>query len=279
MLDKFAEELHEAREKSGVSLQQMALKTRIDIKYLEAIDKGDFAFLPEPYVKAFLKDFARLVGLDETRIIQKYEAAKKGKSLGEKTDHTPDENEGEKPVTPRKVHTYDATPPKPDGGSGTGFNRRILINGLIVIGIIIIIVVLFLNLINGSDDIVIAEKPIEEIIEDNRQRFEEPQQNAADQVQLSDSLNLTVLASDTSWVQIIYDDKNRDEFTLFPNSQKTIRAGNNFKITLGNSGAVKFRLNNQSVEFSGKAGSVSYVQINKDGLTRLLNPPVLKPDE
>ena len=81
MLEKIAEELHEARLKSGVTLQQMAVKTRVDIKFLEAIDKGDFNFLPEPYVKAFIKDFAKMVGLDETKIILKYDAAKKGKPL------------------------------------------------------------------------------------------------------------------------------------------------------------------------------------------------------
>ena len=52
MLEKLAEELHEARIKSGITLQQMAGKTRVDIKFLEAIDNGDFTFLAEPYVKA-----------------------------------------------------------------------------------------------------------------------------------------------------------------------------------------------------------------------------------
>ena len=47
MLDKYAEELREAREKKGITLQQMAAKTRIDIKFLEAIDNGNFSFLPE----------------------------------------------------------------------------------------------------------------------------------------------------------------------------------------------------------------------------------------
>jgi cytoskeletal protein RodZ len=278
MLDKFAEELHEAREKSGISLQQMAMKTRVDIKYLDAIDKGDFGFLPDPYVKAFLKDFARLVGLDENKIIQKYEAAKKGKSIGEQTDSGTEVIDN-KPSASKTVHTYDATPPKPAEGMGSNFNKNIVVNGLIVGGTIVFIFILYLVFIKDTDEIVIAEKPIEEIIEDNQQRFEEPQQSITEKTQASDSLNLTILSSDTSWVQIIFDGKSLGEFTLFPGSQKTIKAVNNFRITLGNSGAIKFQLNKQTLNYSGKDGSVAYVQITKDGLTNLKNPPALKKND
>jgi len=275
MLDKFAEELHEAREKSGISLQQMAMKTRVDIKFLEAIDKGDFTFLPEPYVKAFLKDYAKMVGLDENKIIQKYEAAKKGKQLEEKNEGEPEITE-KKTASYKKVQTYDATPPQPSVESGLKLKKNIVLNGLIVGGGILLVFILYLIFIKDSDEIVVAEKPIEEVIEDNQQRFEEPNQNITDNTQLSDSMTLTVLSSDTSWVQIIFDDKSQEEFTLFPNSQKSIKAENNFKITLGNSGVIKFQMNKQPLNYTGKEGSKAYIQINREGLTYLKNPPTLE---
>jgi len=276
MLDKFAEELHEAREKSGLSLQQMAMKTRVDIKFLEAIDKGDFAFLPEPYVKAFLKDYAKMVGLDENKTIQKYEAAKKGKQIEEKTESVSEITE--KKIEPRKkVQTYDATPPKTSTESSSD-NKNLVFYGLIAGGAILVII--YFLFFKGSDEIVIAEKPIEEVIEDNQQRFEEePAQNIVGNSQSSDSLTLTVLSSDTSWVQIIFDGKNQEEFTLFPNSQKTIKAENNFKITLGNSGVIKFQINNKPLKYTGQEGSIAYVQINREGLTNLKNPPALEKNE
>ncbi len=276
MLDEFAAELHEAREKSGISLQQMALKTRVDIKFLEAIDRGDFAFLPEPYVKAFLKDYAKMVGLDESKTIQKFEAAKKGKALEEKSEIVSENeiNKEEKSAPKKTVHTYDATPPKPTEDKGSGLKKNIVANGLILGGGLIVIFIIYLLFIKGSNEIIVSEKPIEEVIQDN-QRFEQPVSNASDNTQPSDTLSLTVLSSDTSWVQIIYDDKKLEEFTLFPNSQKTIKTGNNFKITLGNAGAINFRLNDQQINYSGKKGSVAYVQINENGLTYLKTPPSL----
>lgn len=279
MLDKFAEELREAREKSGLTLQQMAMKTRVDIKFLDAIDKGDFAFLPEPYVKAFLKDYAKMVGLDENKTIQKYEAAKKGKQIEETTGYEPEITEKET-IPHKKVQTYDATPPKPSAGSDSKLKKNIILNGVIVGGGILFIFILYIIFIKDSDEIVVAEKPIEEIIEENQQqRFEEPAQNIADNTQPSDSMSLTVLSSDTSWVQIIFDDKNQGEFTLFPNSQKTVKAENNFKITLGNSGVIKFQMNSTPLNYTGKPGSIAYIQINREGLTYLENPPALEKNE
>lgn len=83
MLNKFAEELKAARLKSDLTLEQIAAKTRIDLKFLEAIENGNFHFLPELYVKAFLREYFNLVGLNEQISFKKFEAAKKGKQYDE----------------------------------------------------------------------------------------------------------------------------------------------------------------------------------------------------
>lgn len=279
MLDKIAEELHEARLKSGISLQQIGVKTRIDIKFLEAIDKGDFAFLPEPYVKAFIKDFAQIVGVDETKIIQKYDAAQKGKPLDESAEIGKPDVPEKKPEQ-KQIQRYDATSPAGSISTSDIISKNIRLYGAAGFFSLLVIFIIYLLFFKNSDEIIVAEKPIEEVIEGNQQRFvpkEESQQNLADVSQQSDSLVLNIFASDTSWVKIILDDAKAEEFILFPNSQKSIKAVNNYKITLGNAGAIKFQMNEKPLNFSGKAGSVVYVQINKTGLTYLKSPPTLSP--
>ncbi|MDP2362349.1 MAG: helix-turn-helix transcriptional regulator, partial [Ignavibacteria bacterium] len=81
MLDKFADELRQQRESAGLTLQQMATKTRIDLKFLEAIDQGNFSFLPDLYVKAFVKQYAKTIGLDENLILKKFETARERKEF------------------------------------------------------------------------------------------------------------------------------------------------------------------------------------------------------
>ena len=86
---------------------------------------------------------------------------------------------------------------------------------------------------------------------------------------------MNILATDTSWVKIILDDKKEMEFILFPNSQKSIKTLDDYKITLGNAGAIKFQMNDKPLSFSAKPGGVLHVQINKNGLTYLKSPPTL----
>ena len=78
MFEELANELKTAREKNSMTLAQVANKSKIDLKFLEAMEHGDFAFLPDLYVRAFVKNFARTVGLDENKIYKKFEAARKG---------------------------------------------------------------------------------------------------------------------------------------------------------------------------------------------------------
>jgi len=277
MLEKIAEELHEARLKSGITLQQMAGKTRVDIKFLEAIDNGDFTFLSEPYVKAFIKDFARMVGLDENQIILKFEAAKQGK-LPEEIEAEKQSGIDEKVEEHKPVQKYDATSPGNKDNSKKAINPDVRLYG--AIGVIFVFVLLFIYLVffKSSNEIIVAEKPIEEVVKDSQQRFveEKPKQDIAKSTP-QDSLVLNISASDTSWVKIILDDKSEMEFILFPKSQKSIKALDDYKITLGNAGAIKFQMNDKPLNFSGEPGSVLHVQINKEGLTYLKSPPILNP--
>ena len=79
MLDVFGQELRQARENSGLSLKELAAKTKIDLKFLEAMESGDFSFHPDLYMKAFIKDYSKAVGLDNLWMHQKYDAAKQGR--------------------------------------------------------------------------------------------------------------------------------------------------------------------------------------------------------
>lgn len=62
--------LQAAREASGLSLDQLAEKTRIRARHLEALEAGDFASLPgRTYALGFARTYARAVGLDDGEIV------------------------------------------------------------------------------------------------------------------------------------------------------------------------------------------------------------------
>ena len=90
MLKSFTNELKKTREEAGITLEGISAKTRIDIKFLKALERGDVHFLPELYVKAFVKQYAKAIGLDEDETLQWYLLAKDGKTLPGKEDETID---------------------------------------------------------------------------------------------------------------------------------------------------------------------------------------------
>ncbi|HVJ00472.1 MAG TPA: helix-turn-helix domain-containing protein [Sphingomonas sp.] len=61
--------LREAREKQKLSIADIAQRTRVPIRHLEAIEQGDYDELPSPtYAIGFAKAYARAVDADEVEI-------------------------------------------------------------------------------------------------------------------------------------------------------------------------------------------------------------------
>lgn len=66
---KVGEKLRIARESQGLDLSEVASRTRIPQRHLEAIEKGDYKGLPSiTYAMGFAKAYARAIGADEVDI-------------------------------------------------------------------------------------------------------------------------------------------------------------------------------------------------------------------
>lgn len=66
-------ELRKIREARGVSLRHIASVTKIGMRFLEYLEEDRFAFLPAPvYLRGFLQEYARLVGIDPRRTADAY---------------------------------------------------------------------------------------------------------------------------------------------------------------------------------------------------------------
>ncbi|KTE41457.1 MULTISPECIES: helix-turn-helix domain-containing protein [unclassified Sphingopyxis] len=68
-ITRTGDRLRQAREAAGLSLADVATRTRITQRHLEAIEKSDFAALPgRTYVTGFARAYARAVDLPEAEI-------------------------------------------------------------------------------------------------------------------------------------------------------------------------------------------------------------------
>jgi cytoskeletal protein RodZ len=287
MLNKFSEELKEARVKNELSLQQIAARTRIDLKFLENIESGNFAFLPELYIKAFIREYAKLVGLDEKITLKKFDAAKRGKAydeLGSTEDDTKklkieelkqSKTQAETTTYTPTFEAYDSSNQKTETSFETAKKRNLLVG--IAIGIGIIFIIVYFAFIKGSSDIIVSEKPYDQVQKDNEERFtaetQKPSGSDSNFIASSDSLSLILKSNDASWIKVLVDGTKTEEFTLFPNSYKEVKALNNYQMTIGNAGAVQIKLNNKQLNFSGAKHEVKYVSINSSGLQYLTSSP------
>jgi flagellar biosynthesis protein FlhG len=75
--------LRQVRESLGIELREIAERTKIGMAYLQALEEERFAKLPAAvYVRGFLQEYARLLGLDVERVkdtyLDRYRAARPG---------------------------------------------------------------------------------------------------------------------------------------------------------------------------------------------------------
>jgi cytoskeletal protein RodZ len=65
--------LRQAREEKGLSLDDLQTLTKIQKRYLQGIEEGNYSMMPGKfYVRAFIKQYAEAVGLEQEEIFEHY---------------------------------------------------------------------------------------------------------------------------------------------------------------------------------------------------------------
>ena len=306
-LIKFAQQLKTAREEASLSLEQISAKSRIDIKFLQAIEEGNYEVLPEVYIKAFIKQYAVQVGLDPDETIANYEAAKRGRLrnnkeafVEEKEDTVPPPPTSNPPAEKtfkapeeeeKKSHKKEFGTDDTQSISSYSESKSSSINAKLILTIAAVIVLLgavYFFFINKNGTEIVRETPFDEIIQENEEpvreekgdRFEmadeQPASEAADGIQNvtanSDSLSLRLTATDSCWLSADIDDGSlSDEYFLYPQQSITVKARKNFELILGNSGGVDIFLNGKKLDLNVTSSGRKVVRINENGIVNNSN--------
>lgn len=247
-MESLVTELRTAREQKGISLQDIADSTLINIRFLEAIDAGNLAFLPQTYVRAFLREYATAVGIDPEEAMRAYDA-----------ESSPQASQN--PVAP--VTAADpppsSPPPAPDRKEDAQISPTMALIAFVVIGVLALTVVLW-NILAPETSPVVREIPFEDV----RRQQDGDGTAASDTAALStaapaarsDTLILTAVASDSVWMQVTVDDASPRDAYLRKDQRRTWKAAGRLLLTLGNAGAVEFTLNGKRLGALGKSGAV-----------------------
>ncbi|MCM2281484.1 MAG: helix-turn-helix domain-containing protein, partial [Bdellovibrionaceae bacterium] len=93
--------LKENRERKGITLNEVALATKINVKVLTAIEEGDSDRLPtKTFLRGFVRSYARYLGLDEEAILSSFyeEMGSTKPKLNVQNPEAPKTDAGERPL-------------------------------------------------------------------------------------------------------------------------------------------------------------------------------------
>ncbi len=297
-LKKFSEELKSVREKKKIKLEQIFNRTRIDIKYLKAIESAEFSVMPDVYIRAFLKEYAEYIGLNANETLEKYKLAQSGKLYEEKNAETEEKETKEEiteaPDNKPKFVSEDLEESKQENIKKQSSNSIYYIFASVVM--LIFIYFIYDSFLSDKSVNNVKEKPFAEVL----QAQEEPNESATGKVENSGkninnnqpeqikennpkitpketaiieqinktkgNLALTIIGNGKSWMRIVIDDKKNNEFIIEDGVKKKLYANKKFYVHIGNSAAVTLLLNGKELFFKKAKGRVKKFNVTKNGI-------------
>lgn len=246
-LAQFGEELKKHRLEKHISLMDISVETRINVRFLEAIEQGEFHILPQTYLRAFVREYAAFVGLNPDDVMKQYDEARL---------------ETAPTLSPSAAGTPQVRPQAPAVSLAQRLSMRQKSLGLIVILVVAVSVIILLSSSNrespGRQSV--PEISFDRVVHETEAAIAPKETVATDtvprHVQADDSLRLEMSTVDSVWISVLIDGKTTESYLLGPNRKRSWAAKDKFVLTMGNAGGAVFRLNGKEVGILGKRGAV-----------------------
>jgi cytoskeleton protein RodZ len=238
------EKLRAAREAQGLDLPEIASRTRIPQRHLEAIEKGNYAGLPSiTYALGFAKAYARTVGADEVAIAK--------------------ELRGELHSNPERaapVPAYETSDP-----------ARVPPRGLAIFGVILALVLIVGGILYYGTDLFRGSAPAPETLASEEQPVENAVDNGAvanTAVPVAAGGQVSLIALDKVWIRIT-DTKGTKlvEKELAPGERYDVPAdADHPRIRTGGPEKIQVTLNGSNIDPLGRAGTTVDVDVSPAAL-------------
>lgn len=86
-MERFCDELRGERERRCIPIEKISEETKISSRYLLALEAGEYGSLPGGvFRKGILRSYLRVVGLEETPWIERFESSLREAGASESTD-------------------------------------------------------------------------------------------------------------------------------------------------------------------------------------------------
>ena len=244
------EKLKEHRLKMGLSLEDVAEKSRIQIKFLESLEKGDLLKIPEVYDKLFFRSYLKAIEIDENEYFEQFIEYRRAIRI-DKTTSIIEVNPALKELN-KKI-----------------FSHRNLFVVLPFSLIVIVVVLLLVNteMVGTSSDGKVQEINIVNIVNRMEAQEKAKQDSIKLQEELSTGLNMNVGALKKTWFRIVTDKTDTSEYLLNQNQKVDLKADSTFEFLIGRADGLRISLNGKILEMAGTDSSVvRYMLIDSSGI-------------
>lgn len=259
-MDAFFDELKKAREAQHISLVEISTATLIDVKMLEAIERGNVKVLPQAYIRAFLREYAGIVGLNPRETMEKYESWLKSHDTAHGT-----------PQRPRKEIAFEKTEPErpQEKKEKKKFFGSFDTLGPIVfkiasaLAVLILIDIVLWNLLQKETPPPVQETSFKDVVKEQERKAGMSDSTLSPAItaagSIDDSLTLVATTTDSVWLQIIVDDKPLALHFLYPNTTFSWRGKTSFRLpAVGNPGHLKLTMQGTRVQIPTKNKNVAH---------------------
>ena len=271
--NQFYKKLKQKRQELGYNLEQISENTKIDIKFLRAIEEGNFDILPSTYIKLFLKSYAEELGISAPEILEQFDKYKFTAGLDEKKEQPEQSSD-------TTVNKLSITP---------GTNKKNLTTIALIIVIFFVLIFFLKKAIDSGggqesdtmplnvSEIPIEEEKVDTTREEKTEKaapedlpdtmITENQEETSETV-TSDSLLLEATFQDTCWMNVIIDNSDTLDAIYIEDNQEDWMAAENFVIKIGKPEAIEtLNLNGRDLGPVGNDTPV-ILFINKSGIYR-----------
>jgi cytoskeleton protein RodZ len=257
--------LQSARERRGLSLDELAHRTKISVRVLRAIENNAFDLVPQGiFTRGYLRAYAREVGLDPTAMVEQYLAQFDTPDAGE---HSPQTGTDEFPTEDSGVVTghveFDAAS---DSGSEAG---KAIAIALVSLGILT-----YLSLgtsRESSTDNALALDTTETAPADAGRPEVLLASDPAQPVATSGHvLAIDLRPSAPCWVEAVVDG-NRSVYRLMQaGDRETLTVHESLALRIGNPAAFSFSVNGKPGRLPGRPYQPITIRLNAGNFTQFL---------
>lgn len=276
--------LRKEREKKNLTIADVERETSISKRYLEALEKGDYASMPgDVYIKGFIRNYSKLLEIDGTALLAEFASERGIEKATQPVDVQGANPKEEKPLNINdldknkdainiKVTKTKSSERKSGGAFSSGNDFRDRVEGgrnrakKIAMALFAMVIV-FLGGVyvafSEDDSAPPAPKP-DTATTQQVAKVEETKVEDTKPVVKADEVKVEVKLSDRCWMQVLVDGDVAFEGTAEPGLEMDWTGKNDVFITAGNAGAVDLTWNGKNVGVLGSAGQVVERHMTKD---------------